>query len=321
MDRLSRATVAVAVALTALAGRVSAADEPPSAPVAATATDVGTEVVFRALSLLGVNYRFGGNTVDGGLDCSGLVRLVFHDTLGLPLPRRSEEISRVGGAVSSNELQPGDLVFFNTLRRAFSHVGIYIGNNQFVHAPSSGGTIRVESLGSDYWVRRFDGARRLLSSDLVASARATGAMSGDRLAISLPMLSGSVLADGGAPRDLLASLRAADSPARAATTADAASRGAAAPALEGVPAPAAFPVPAASATAPVATAQADATPRARSAPSPSVARTTTVPAAAARPTTRRPATKPQPVAIAARSTTGPSRQAGPRQRAPGLYVN
>jgi hypothetical protein len=133
--------------------------------MAAIVAEAGAEVVFRALSLLGVNYRFGGNSPDTGLDCSGLVRLVFNDTLGLPLPRRSEEISRVGGSIAPTELQPGDLVFFNTLRRAFSHVGIYIGNNQFVHAPSSGGSIRVESLGSDYWVRRFDGARRLLGAD------------------------------------------------------------------------------------------------------------------------------------------------------------
>jgi hypothetical protein len=132
--------------------------------------DVGAEVVFRALSLLGVHYRFGGNTPETGLDCSGLVRLVYQDTLGLPLPRRSEEISRVGPAVAPSELQPGDLVFFNTLRRAFSHVGIYIGNNQFVHAPSSGGSIRVENLGADYWTRRFDGARRLLTQESLAVA-------------------------------------------------------------------------------------------------------------------------------------------------------
>jgi hypothetical protein len=139
-------------------------------PMMSVIGDAGAEVVFRALSLLGVHYRFGGNTPETGLDCSGLVRLVYGDTLGLPLPRRSEEISRVGPAVAPSELQPGDLVFFNTLRRAFSHVGIYIGNNQFVHAPSSGGSIRVENLGADYWTRRFDGARRLLTQELLAAA-------------------------------------------------------------------------------------------------------------------------------------------------------
>jgi hypothetical protein len=177
MERLSRATALAATTVCVLLGRPAAAEEvapgptaallhaAPPAGMAAIVAEAGAEVVFRALSLLGVNYRFGGNSPDTGLDCSGLVRLVFKDTLGLPLPRRSEEISRVGGSVAPSELQPGDLVFFNTLRRAFSHVGIYIGNNQFVHAPSSGGSIRVESLGSDYWVRRFDGARRLLGAD------------------------------------------------------------------------------------------------------------------------------------------------------------
>jgi hypothetical protein len=187
MERLTRATALAVAAACVLFGRSAVAEESPPAPptallhappqssMAAIVAEAGAEVVFRALSLLGVNYRFGGNSPDTGLDCSGLVRWVFNDTLGLPLPRRSEEISRVGGRVAPTELQPGDLVFFNTLRRAFSHVGIYIGNNQFVHAPSSGGSIRVESLGSDYWVRRFDGARRLLGADGSGSpVRGTG---------------------------------------------------------------------------------------------------------------------------------------------------
>jgi hypothetical protein len=182
MDRFARVAVALACLASALSVAPAAADDAPipTPRSVAPAADPGTEIVFRALSLLGVHYRFGGNTPESGLDCSGLVRLVFHDTLGLPLPRRSEEISRVGGSVRPTELQPGDLVFFNTLRRAFSHVGIYIGNNQFVHAPSSGGQIRVESLGADYWSRRFDGARRVITADLLAagsfSSLATGAV-------------------------------------------------------------------------------------------------------------------------------------------------
>ena len=168
MERFARATaVAAAFAAAWVAAPVGAAD---TLSVSASVGDAGSEVVFRALSLLGVSYRFGGNTPETGLDCSGLVRLVYSDALGLPLPRRSEEISRVGPAIAPTELQPGDLVFFNTLRRAFSHVGIYIGNNQFVHAPSTGGSIRVENLGADYWTRRFDGARRLLTQDLLAAA-------------------------------------------------------------------------------------------------------------------------------------------------------
>ena len=171
--RFARAAAIVAALAAAGAAPGAAAYDRPAAVASAPAAaigDAGSEVVFRALSLLGVSYRFGGNTPETGLDCSGLVRLVFSDTLGLPLPRRSEEISRVGSEIAPSELQPGDLVFFNTLRRAFSHVGIYIGNNQFVHAPSAGRSIRVENLGADYWTRRFDGARRLLGQDLLAAA-------------------------------------------------------------------------------------------------------------------------------------------------------
>jgi cell wall-associated NlpC family hydrolase len=128
-------------------------------------SSAATELVIRSLSMLGVNYKWGGNSPDTGLDCSGLVRFVYEETLGKVLPRRSVEMSREGESVDRHELKPGDLVFFNTLRRAFSHVGIYIGNNQFVHAPSRGKQVRVESLESSYWAKRFNGARRLLAED------------------------------------------------------------------------------------------------------------------------------------------------------------
>ena len=136
----------------------------------ASAADASAEIVLRALSLLGVRYRYGGNTPESGLDCSGFVKLVFQETVGLALPRRSDDMSRVGRSVAWSELQPGDLVFFNTMRFSFSHVGIYIGEGQFVHAPSSGSVVRVEALNKDYWVKRFDGARRLVDTppDLAA---------------------------------------------------------------------------------------------------------------------------------------------------------
>jgi cell wall-associated NlpC family hydrolase len=149
---------------------------PPVAVAAATApsgtsasTDFAAEVVFRALSLLGVNYLFGGNSPAAGLDCSGLVRLVFSEVTGLTLPRRSDEMSRVGGSVDKSELQPGDLVFFNTLRMPFSHVGIFIGNGQFVHSPSSGSSVRVENMNLSYWQSRFNGARRLIAGEPLAA--------------------------------------------------------------------------------------------------------------------------------------------------------
>ncbi|MEW6342175.1 MAG: C40 family peptidase [Paraburkholderia sp.] len=122
------------------------------------------DVVVGALNMIGVRYRWGGNTPDSGLDCSGFVRYVFQDTLGMALPRRAEEMSRVGEKVSMSNLKPGDLVFFNTMRRTFSHVGIYIGDNKFVHSPSTGSTIRVDDLDDGYWEKRFTGARRIETS-------------------------------------------------------------------------------------------------------------------------------------------------------------
>ena len=122
------------------------------------------DVVVGALNMIGVRYRWGGDTPDSGLDCSGFVRYVFQDTLGMSLPRRAEEMSRVGEKVSMSNLKPGDLVFFNTMRRTFSHVGIYIGDNKFVHSPSTGSTIRVDDMDDGYWEKRFTGARRIEST-------------------------------------------------------------------------------------------------------------------------------------------------------------
>ncbi len=129
------------------------------------AHDQAVDLVNHALSLLGVRYRWGGNTPETGLDCSGLVRLVYAETVGRILPRRAIEMSREGESVAKTDLKPGDLVFFNTLRRAFSHVGIYIGDGKFVHAPARGKTVRVESMNSSYWVKRFNGARRVVDFD------------------------------------------------------------------------------------------------------------------------------------------------------------
>ena len=123
------------------------------------------DAVMRALSFIGIRYRFGGSAPETGFDCSGFVRHVVADTLGLSLPRRSADISRVGQPVSKQELKPGDLVFFNTLRRAFSHVGIYLGENRFVHATSTGGSVRIDDMRERYWTARFNGARRVSGAD------------------------------------------------------------------------------------------------------------------------------------------------------------
>ncbi|KDP88795.1 C40 family peptidase [Cupriavidus basilensis] len=119
------------------------------------------DLVMNALGLIGVRYRFGGNSPESGLDCSGFVRYVFNDTFGFMLPRRSVEMSQVGTTVATSDLRPGDLVFFNTMRHTFSHVGIYIGDNKFVHAPSTGSKIRVDDMRASYWVTRYNGARRI----------------------------------------------------------------------------------------------------------------------------------------------------------------
>lgn len=124
-------------------------------------TNRASEVALQSMGLLGIRYKMGGNSPESGLDCSGLVRHVFKQAWGTVLPRTTEEISRVGEQVDHDELRPGDLVFFNTLRRTFSHVGIYLGDNKFIHSPSAGGKVRIESMDIAYWKKRFNGARRI----------------------------------------------------------------------------------------------------------------------------------------------------------------
>lgn len=128
------------------------------------------QLVDQALEYLGVRYRFGGTSPETGLDCSGLVLNVFRNAIGFDLPRTAAEMSRMGDKIGRKDLKPGDLVFFNTMRRTFSHVGIYLGDGKFVHAPSSGGKVRIEAISSSYWSKRFNGARRLVdeSSDTTA---------------------------------------------------------------------------------------------------------------------------------------------------------
>jgi len=123
-----------------------------------------SELVVNAMGFLGVPYKRGGNTVETGFDCSGFVRAIYEQSVGLLLPRRAEQQAAATQRIEKNELQPGDLVFFNTMRRAFSHVGIYVGDGKFIHSPKPGAEVRVESMGVSYWQRRFDGARRVQAS-------------------------------------------------------------------------------------------------------------------------------------------------------------
>ena len=120
-----------------------------------------SELVINAMGFLGVPYRRGGTNGDTGFDCSGFVRAIYEQTAGMILPRRAKEQAAAAQKIERADLQPGDLVFFNTMRRAFSHVGIYVGDGNFIHSPKPGAEIRVESMSVAYWARRFDGARRV----------------------------------------------------------------------------------------------------------------------------------------------------------------
>ncbi|MFT3821377.1 MAG: C40 family peptidase [Rubrivivax sp.] len=124
--------------------------------------DRASDLVISALNFLGVPYRRGGNGPEQGFDCSGFTRHIFEHSLGLILPRRADQQANEAGLepVDKAELKPGDLVFFNTMKRAFSHVGIYIGDGKFIHSPRSGGQVRVEDMREAYWAKRFNGARR-----------------------------------------------------------------------------------------------------------------------------------------------------------------
>ncbi len=139
-----------------------------AAAVTDRVTDKAGELVVTAMGFLGVPYRRGGNTVESGFDCSGFVRAIYQQTVGLVLPRRATEQAAATQTIDQKDLRPGDLVFFNTLRRAFSHVGIYVGDGKFIHSPKPGAEVRVESMGGSYWQRRFDGARRVTAASPAA---------------------------------------------------------------------------------------------------------------------------------------------------------
>lgn len=142
---------------------------PPEAQTHADVADVNSaswsgrarEVLIKALSLTGTQYKYGGNSPETGFDCSGFVRYVFKQASSLTLPHNALAISQVGQTVAKSDLQPGDLVFFKTLKNTFSHVGIYLGNNRFIHSPSKGGQVRVDDMQDGYWAKHFNGAQRI----------------------------------------------------------------------------------------------------------------------------------------------------------------
>jgi hypothetical protein len=152
---------------------------PPQAPsggneLVRQVRDVASDLVMAAMNFIGVPYRAGGQDGSSGFDCSGFTRHVFEISLGMVLPRRADDQANAGGlkSIARDELRPGDLVFFNTLRRTFSHVGIYIGDGKFIHAPRAGSDVRIEDMRQAYWQKRFTGARRADPPAQGASAEA-----------------------------------------------------------------------------------------------------------------------------------------------------
>lgn len=173
MSKIHRKLLAAAVLLGSLqmgpafAQSLTESDPLPksfASTVSSAVVDKTETLINNAMQLIGVRYRWGGNTPQSGLDCSGFVRYVFNDTFGFLLPRKSAQMSKVGLEIGKEELRPGDLVFFNTMRHAFSHVGIYVGDNKFIHAPSRGKSIRVDDMTKVYWEKRYNGARRVENS-------------------------------------------------------------------------------------------------------------------------------------------------------------
>lgn len=152
---------AFAVALGLLAG-CSSLQTPLTSRPAVDASPQAVDVVMTAMSLYDTGYRFGGKNPDAGVDCSGFVSYVFSKAVGYPVTGSAAAIARQGREVGKDDLRPGDLVFFNTLGRPFSHVGIFIGNGEFIHAPSSRGAVRIDRLSNPYYAARFHAARAIL---------------------------------------------------------------------------------------------------------------------------------------------------------------
>lgn len=138
--------------------------EQPIQQASQTTLKTANALVGNAMRFLGIPYRYGGTSAKAGFDCSGLVVATFQKTLGRLLPRRAADQAAAAQKIAKEELRPGDLVFFNTMRRAFSHVGIYVGDGKFIHSPRTGSTVRVDSLNGSYWVKRFNGARRVINN-------------------------------------------------------------------------------------------------------------------------------------------------------------
>lgn len=160
-----RSTASVAALFIALLSACSGpaprtvAEKPTISQASRPATPQGGEVALYALGLIDIGYRFGGKNPDAGLDCSGMVSYVYGQATKLKVQGSAADLARNSRPIERNELRPGDLVFFNTRGRAFSHVGIYIGDARFIHAPSTNGRVRIDRLSDNYYAQRYEAAR------------------------------------------------------------------------------------------------------------------------------------------------------------------
>lgn len=137
-------------------------DEQYTPPPTQGSTSASSQAILsKAMSLEGIKYRYGGASPEKGFDCSGLVNYVFKKAANIKLPRTTRGLQRISKTIPKQNLIPGDLVFFNTRKRAFSHVGIYLGKGDFIHAPRTGGKVRIENIKTGYWNRRFNGGKRV----------------------------------------------------------------------------------------------------------------------------------------------------------------
>lgn len=133
--------------------------------VNATSSDAIGNMLLQSVSLMGIAYKWGGNTPDTGMDCSGFVKYVFKKSLGINLPRTAAEMAKVGKKVSPDDLEPGDLMFFNTRRGSNTHIGIYLGNNKFIQSPRTGETIKITEFDG-WWRQHFNGAKRVVQENV-----------------------------------------------------------------------------------------------------------------------------------------------------------
>jgi len=152
-------TLALTLTLAACGSVPPTPERAPATTRSSNYSEKGIEVTLFALGLIDTGYLFGGKNPDAGLDCSGMVSYIYGKAAGIEVRGSAADIAQVGRPINRDDLRPGDLVFFNTLGRPFSHVGLYIGNDRFIHAPSSRGRVRIDELGQRYYTQRFEAAR------------------------------------------------------------------------------------------------------------------------------------------------------------------